>query len=166
MKDNNNSSSFVFVCKYHVAWNDTWMMDNRICRTQVFTPSNNQNDASSVTCLCNQPVTHAVSLDYIQSTTGEGAGGGSPADAMVTCNNPCGCAPQRKSTKLRSWAKALIGISVSLVVVVIAILLVLLGLFIVKKVLMKRSEEIERKIDWRNVDSPTMALRLCWWWLC
>ncbi len=155
-----SSSSFAFVCKYHMTSNDTWTMDNRVCRTVI--PSS--SDSSSVTCMCNQPVTHAVSLDYIQSAIGEEANGRANSDDSP-CTNPCGCT-LRQAPKLQPWAKALIGISVSVVIVAIAVLSVIIVLIVVKKVLMKRSGTIETKIELRNaLDSPTMFLRFCWWWL-
>ncbi len=64
-------------------------------------------------------------------TTGESENG---------CTNPRGCAPHRKSHKLQPWAKALIGVLVSIVVIVLVLLLVIIGLIIVKKVLVKHSE--------------------------
>ncbi len=135
LNQQNSSSSFALVCKYHVTSNDTWMMSDRVCRTVV--TSSPETSSSSVICMCNQPVTHAVSLDYIQSTTGEAENGG--VDSDTVCNNPCGCAPPPKSSGLQPWAKALIGISVSIVGVVILSLLTVLVWIVVKKVLMKRS---------------------------
>ncbi len=155
-----NSSSFELVCKYPVTLNDTWAMDDRVCRTVV-----SSDEASSVTCLCHQPVTHAVSLDYIQSTTGEAE---SNSDDSTPCTNPCGCTSQRKSTKLQSWAKALIGVSVSIVIIVMALLLVGVGWIIVKNVFVKRSfsDRVATRVELRNVDSPAMTLRFCRYWLC
>ncbi len=159
-QQNSNSSSFELVCKYHVTLNDTWTADDRVCRTVV-----SSDEASSVTCLCHQPVTHAVSLDYIQSTTGEAE---SNSDDSTPCTNPCGCTSQRKTPKLQSWAKALIGVSVSIVIIVMALLLMGVGWIIVKNVFMKRSfsDRVATRVELRNVDSPAMALRFCRYWLC
>ncbi len=105
MLSEQNSTLFAFVCKYHVTSNDTWTVDDRVCRTSI-----SSHDSTSVTCMCNQPVTHAVSLDYIQSTTGEAKAESGDVDSDIVCTNPCGCAPHKKSHKLQSWAKALIGL--------------------------------------------------------
>ncbi len=162
MLSEQNSTLLAFVCKYHVTSNDTWTVDDRVCKTSI-----SSHDSISVTCMCNQPVTHAVSLDYIQSTTGE-AESENGSDDSIPCTNPCGCAPQRKSSKLQPWAKALIGVSVSIVVLVIALLLVIIAWIIVKNVFMKQSfsDRVATRVELRNVDSPAMALKFCRQLLC
>ncbi len=162
MLSEQNSTLFAFVCKYHVTSNDTWMMNDRVCRTSI-----SPQDSTSVTCMCNQPVTHAVSLDYIQSTTGE-AESENGSDDSIPCTNPCGCTSQRKSSKLQPWAKALIGVSVSIVVIVIALLLAITAWIIVKNVFMKRSfaDRVATRVELQNVDSPVMALKFCRQFLC
>ncbi len=153
------NNSYAFVCKYHVTSNDTWTMDNRVCRT-VISP----HVASSVTCMCNQPVTHAVSLDYIQSTKEEE---NERVNPDTPCTNPCGCAPRPKP-KLQLWAKIIIGISVSIVITVILILLTLVVWIIVRRLCLKQSfsRRITKRVELRQVDSPVMAIKFCWWWLC
>ena len=125
---------------------------------------------SSVTCMCSQPVTHAVSLDYVQSTVGEEQW--KENDDPSLCTNPCGCANdshlQGKSLKLQPWAKALIGVAVAIVASVFIVLLALVVLIIVRRVFFKRSfsRRIAKRVTLRDVDSPVMAIKFCLWWLC
>jgi len=113
-----NSTSYSFICKFYIPETQTWQIDTQVCRTAVVPDSN------SVSCLCHEPVTHAISLDYVQSATEDETN-----NYSGTCTNPCGC-PRKK---LPTWAKAVIGLSAAAVVLVVLVITGVFGFVLYKR---------------------------------
>jgi len=121
------NESYSFVCKYFDEQAGHWQNDTRICKTI-------ENADGTVTCQCYQPVTHAVSLDYIQA---------SENDAESVCDNPCGCISRKKP--LASWAIALIVIGCVSGIVLAAALLIVILVAVGKPMLASKEETSQLK---------------------
>ncbi len=124
-----NSTLYSLVCKYFNEANVMWMVDTRVCTTMTVPRS------ASVTCLCHAAVTHAVSLDYVQSATVDE---GKKSNDASSCLNPCGC-PAR--TKLKSWIIAIIAVSGATDLAVVLVVVSVMSYIVIVK-LYKPSKDV------------------------
>ena len=134
---------YKYACKYLDRNSHLWKNDSSICHTGV-TSLDKSNEAISVQCQCSQPVTHAVSLDYVQSSDGLDE---SSIGVGQVCTNPCGCSQtnfgktsNKKGMKAYGIALIILACLTMLVIVIAAFALVVI---LLSRATLKRGSTIK-----------------------
>ena len=139
---NQGNTSFIYVCKFFDNNTRTWQNDTSVCSTGISSTNSGvtlPNGKRVVTCSCTKPVAHAVSLDYVQSDSGDAVSD----DGAVACTNPCGCGDKsKKQTGLPVWAIVLIVLACLSVLVLMALCLIF-ALIVGYRVVRRKTDETE-----------------------